>query len=184
MTAAIPTIEPESVTAGDLIQWTRSISDYPAGTWLLTYALVNATDKITITAGASGTDHAVSVSSANSALWKAGLYSWQAYLTSGSDRVTIGSGTIQIKPNFATAAVLDNRSQARRILDAITATIENRASLDQQSYEIQGRKLARTPIADLILLQEKYARIVRTEENAERIAQGKKTKNKLYVRFN
>lgn len=184
MTATIPTIEPESVTAGDLIQWTRSYSDYPASSWQLTYALVNSSDKITITGGADGDTHSVSVASGTSATWPAGTYRWQAYLTNGSSRVTVGTGSMVVKPNLAASAVLDTRSQARRILDAITATIEGRASMDQQSYSIEGRQLSRTPIADLILLQEKFSRIVKAEENQERIAQGKKTRNKLYVRFN
>ena len=62
------TTEPARVTAGDTIAWTKTLSDYPASAgWVLAYTLINAGAKITITAAASGDDHAVTVLAATSA---------------------------------------------------------------------------------------------------------------------
>ena len=68
-TMAIVTTEPTSITAGDSVAWTRSLSDYPASAgWSLAYTLINAAAKITINASAAGDDHAVSVSAATLSL--------------------------------------------------------------------------------------------------------------------
>ena len=160
------------------------LSDYKASAgWVLTYALINSTSKITITGTASVDDHLISVAAATTAGYTAGTYSWQAYVTKGAERHMVGSGNIKVLPNLAAASTLDNRTDSKKILDAITAVILNRASLDQQEYMIQGRKLVRTPMVDLIKLRDKYAAIVKSEDNAQKIAQGLPTGNRIYVRF-
>ena len=37
MAITIPSVEPLAFRAGNTIKWKRSESDYPAGTWTLTY---------------------------------------------------------------------------------------------------------------------------------------------------
>ena len=44
----------------------------------------------------------------------------------------------------------------RRVIDAIEAVIERRATKDQKSYSIDGRSLERTPIDELLLLRDRY----------------------------
>jgi hypothetical protein len=50
----------------------------------------------------------------------------------------------------------ENLKHVEKVLDAIEAVIENRASQDQMSYSIKGTTLSRTPIADLLLLRREY----------------------------
>src|SRR3990167_1080353 len=97
--ATIPTTEPAEVRAGDTVEWTKSLGDYPASDgWTLKYAM-RGPMVIDITATASGSSYAVSVAKTVSALWIAGLYYWQAYVEKGSDRHTVGTGRITIAPN-------------------------------------------------------------------------------------
>ena len=152
----IPTKEPVSFVAGNTVEWKKTFSDYPSPTWVLSYVLHNGTDKITITATASSGDHLVSLSASATAAYIAGEYKYQAYLTNGSDRRDAGAGTITIKPDFAQAGQLDNRTHARIVLDALDAMIEGRATKDQQSYSIGNRQLTRMPIEDLIKWQNHY----------------------------
>lgn len=176
-------IEPKKITAGDTITWTKSLSDYPATAgWVLTYTLINATNKIQMTASALGSDFLLSVPAATSAAYKKGVYSYQGYVTNGSERYMVVSGTIEVLPNLAAENALDNRSQVKRTLDAINAVIEKRATMDQEQYSISGRSLTRTPIPELIVLRDKYQTLYNAEVNAERIAKGLGTKNKIMVR--
>lgn len=185
MTAEIPNREPSQITAGDTVQWTRTdLSDYlPADGWALSYVLINSAAKITISATTSGTGYAVTVSAATSAAYTAGKYKWQAYVTNSgtSQRKTVDSGEIEIKPNFSSQTTYDSRSHVKKVLDAIDAVIENRASLDQESYEIMGRSLKRTPLNDLLKLRNEYAAKYLAEQNAENLANGKGAKNKIKV---
>jgi len=173
-----PTTEPDKIIAGDRIAWKRSDldSDYPIATYSLKYSarLENAgTTEIEITASESGSDYIVEVGQSTTAAYTAGAYHWQAYIirTSDSERITVDSGTWEVKAN-RDAATTDPRGHVKKVLDAIEATIEGRASKDQEKYAIQGRELWRTPIADLILLRDKYrAEYVRETRN-ERIRNG------------
>jgi len=179
-----PTTEPTEVTAGDTVKWTRTLSDYPAGTWTLSYTLVNSASKITITASASGTDHLVSVTPATSAAWSAGLYDWQAYVTDGTDRYQVDSGRLTIHANYAGVTTLDDRSHVKKTLDAIEAVIEGRASQSQQSYTINGRSLTRIPLAELYEFRKQYKAEYAAELQAERIANGMGSGRRVLLRFN
>lgn len=173
MTAAIPTREPAELVAGDTWSWTRSLSDYPAGTWTLTYYLRGQAGEISFSASASGTDHLVSVAKATTAGYKAGFYQWEAAVTDGTTRTTVARGTLTVKPDPAnTGAGLDARSHARKVLEAIEAVIEGRATKDQQEYSIGGRMLKRTALADLQKLRANYRAEVFAETQGEAAAKG------------
>lgn len=180
----IATREPEQLVIGDRWLWERQdLADYPASTWTLSYALVNAAGKVTITAAANGTFHRVDVAAAVTALYGHGTYRWQAYVTSGSDRRMVGSGTVLVKPNFAGASALDARGHARRVLDAIEAVIEGRATKDQMGLSINNRSLQRTPIADLLLLRDRYKAMATAEEVGDKLASGLGGARRLMVRL-
>ena len=180
----IPATVPLRFTAGDFLTWRIGYSDYPASQgWGLSYALVNSAAKITFSATATGDDFLVAVPMATTAAYAAGVYQWQAYASNGTQRFTVASGEITIDANLAGATTLDTRSQAKRILDAVEAVLEGRASSDQQKYAIAGRSLERTPIPDLIKLRDKYAAIYKSEQSAEAVANGKFGKNRILVRI-
>lgn len=180
----IATIEPASITAGDRVQWQKTLADYPAGTWTLNYYFRNASGKIDITAGTSGTDHLVDVAAATSKGWGAGQYDGQGIVSDGTSRFTVWTGRLTVLPNFALAGSHDGRSHARRVLEAIEAVIENRASLDQQEYTIGNRSLKRIPVGDLLVLRDRYRADVASEAAAERIANGLGNPRHVHVRFN
>ncbi len=183
--AEIPTREPAKLVAGDTWRWKRTglESDYPASVWALKYVLLNSAGKIEITAEADGDSFLVNEAAANTANHVAGIYAWEAFVTDGTDRFRVGGGTVEILANFLVAASKDMRSHARRVLDSIEAVLERRATKDQQSYEIDGRRLDRTPIADLLNLRDYYRREAASELAAERLASGMKSGRTILVRF-
>lgn len=173
MTAAIPTTEPTELRAGDTWKWTRTIADYPASSWTLSYVLVQAGVQKTITASSSGDNYSVTVAKATTANYAEGLWTWSAAVDNGTERYTIDSGTLQVLPNLvAQSTGYDGRSHARIVLEAIEAVIEGRAGKDQQRYSIAGRELWLTPVADLLKLRQTYKAEVRAEEMAERLKNG------------
>lgn len=180
----VPNIEPQSFTAGDTVKWKKTLADYPASAgWTLTYYAIQHNHKFNATASASGDDFLITLSSATTAGYITGEYYWESYVSKAGERFKVGSGTLHVTENLATANNFDARSHAKKTLEAIEAVIEGRATVDQQEYQIGNRSLKRMPIADLIVFAEKYRAMVKSEENAEAIAQGKSGKNKIYVRF-
>lgn len=173
MSEAISVI-PRRISAGDTLTFRRNYPDYPAGTWALSLELVNASGKITIDGAsvtADGDEFVVLVAASTTASYTAGDYHFRAYVTSGSTRYTVERGTLTIDPDFSGAAA-DRRSHAEKTLAAIEAVIEGRASKDQESYQIAGRSLTRTPLEALLKLKGHYEAKVAKERRDERRRRG------------
>jgi hypothetical protein len=187
MSAAIPTIEPAVLRAGDTWKWSRSFDDYPATTWTLKYRFKHPTAAgFEIVASASGTGFSVSHSATTTTGYTAGTYTWIAWVESGTEKYTVDQGTVVVEADYRTAAasaVLDDRTHARKVLDAIEAVLENRASLDQERYMISGRELWRTPIPTLLKLRQTYRNEVRAEGIAQRIEAGIGGSGRVQIRL-
>ena len=179
------TREPASVVAGDTVTWSKALADYPASAgWTLNYRLINAAGKIDIAASASGDSHLVLVAAATTAAWKAGSYAWQAYVTKATERYTVGSGSIVVKPDLTAPSALDTRSAARQTLDLLDAAMVARGSQAwTQEYEIAGRRMKFTSASDFMAYRSKVVAEVAREDAAARIAAGLASKTKILVRF-
>lgn len=177
--------EPLQVAAGDTIQWKRSLPDYPAADgWVLKYAL-RGPGIIDIAGSADGSDHLISVPAATSAAWVAGDYTARGYVESGGERFTIYSGRIQVTPDLAAIAAgsYDGRSHARRVIDAIEAVIEGRATKDQQEMWVDGERLVRTPFEILLQIRNRYRRELSAEARREGAQQGRRSGRTIKVRL-
>jgi hypothetical protein len=176
VTAEIPTIEPTSITAGDTLRWLKQLDDYtPDDGWVLTYALVISGVKVAITASDYGDGrHYVNVTATTTAGWTADDYDWQSYVTRAatSERYAVGSGRLQVLPNYAAASSgYDARTHARKMLDAIESVLEGRGTrgdLDMISSVIGDRQLARKPEL-LLALRDRYRAEVASELAASRL---------------
>lgn len=187
------TTEPAKIVAGDLVQWKRLASGItiPTGevpkasaSWALTYSLVKSGVRIAISASASGDDHLVSIPAATSAAYAAGVYAWQAYVTKSTERYLVDSGSIEVLANFAAATSgYDGRSHAAKVLDALKAKIESRATKDQEQMLVGGQVVGQMPIHRLLEFYDRYKAEVANEQAAERIANGLSTGRNVYVRF-
>lgn len=186
MAFEIPFEEPTKFAAGDRVQWKRALTDYPISEgWTLTYYLRGKFqhDPLDIEASTSGSDYSVDLSPDTTAQYVPGIYHWQAFVSKSGDRKPIGSGTIEVTPDFSQISQpYDGRSHARICLDSILAVIKGRATHDQQRYVMQavGRSVDKMTVDDLLKLRDDFLAEVKAEEGA---ANGGKGKNVL-IRFN
>jgi len=172
---------PASFTAGDSLAYTDSLSDYPASSgWVLSYVLVKDGTQINISSSADGDDHSVSVLASATVLYDSGTYHWQAFVTKTTERYTVGTGIVAINPDFATQSTgLDDRSHAKKVLDALEAVIEGKAGKDITSYSIGGRSVTKMTPEEILMWRDKY----RAEYRKEQVAAGNVTSNTIKVRF-
>lgn len=185
MAADIPTTEPVQLRAGDTWKWTKTLEDYPASVWALVYQFKSAAGGFEVAASASGDDHAVTVDAATSAAVAAGQYAWMAWVESGDEKYTVGSGTVQVLPDYRSGTAtdaLDDRSHARKMLDSIEAWLESRDPAVAE-YEIAGRRMKYTPIAELIKLRNRYANELAAEAAAQKLAAGIATGRRIQFRL-
>lgn len=119
-------------------------------------------------------DQAATVSGTNYKLaftpTQAGVFLYSIVAESISERVLIETGRIEALPDPTTVEEgTDNRNYAERMLDAIEAVLEKRASSDQQSYSIAGRSITRIPLTELLALRDKFrAEVAIGKKNAPR----------------
>lgn len=182
--ADIPTTEPLSVYAGDTVRWTRALPNYPASSgWLLTYTLLNASAKITLTSAANDAgDHLITAAAAVTATWSAGDYTWRAQVSKASEVFTVGEGRITVQPSFG-AATLDTRSFARKALDAVEAYLADGNNLAAAEYQIAGRSLKRHTLPELMAHRDRLKAEVAREDAAARLAAGLPDRRRVFVRF-
>lgn len=181
MTTPIPTTEPTTITPGDTVKWSRALADYPAtDSWVLSYELINSANRYAITAAASGADHLVTIAAATSAAYVAGAYDWRARVSKAGEVYTVGTGRVTVAKSFATAT--DTRSQARRTLEALEATLEGRSTSATAEYEIAGRKLKYMSVPELLTARDRYRIDVAREDAAQRSAAGLSNPGRIYVR--
>lgn len=182
--ATVPTIEPQTIRAGDLVSWTKALQDYPANAgWSLVYTLINGSAKITINASASGADHLVSVAAATSAAYAAGSYSWMARVTKGAEIYTVDTGSLTIQPNLAALNTFDGRSHAKVMVEAIEAAIQGRASSVQLRMTINNRSIEYLSPTELIKWLSFYRAEVAKEAQLESIRRTGKNPRNIGVRF-
>lgn len=187
-TTNYPTVEPQTLEAGDRWAWLRAdlITDYPSSAYSLSYVLRREItgERIAITASSNSTGYVVEVSSTTTAAYNPGRYHWDAYITRTSDsaRVKVNSGTLEIKPNKATSSD-DPRSFAQICLDNIETYLRDPNNIAAASYSIAGRSLSRWSRADLLTERERWKGEVAREKQAEQFARGMLTNSTIRVRF-
>jgi hypothetical protein len=151
---------PTSITAGLSLKREIVTDKFPAPEWELS-AILRGPSSIDLRATASGTAHLFAETAATTGGWAPGLYAVSIRATSGADIHELEAGQATIAADLVSVgSEHDARGHAQRTLDAIEAVIEGRASKDQQSYQINGRSLVRTTIADLLMLRDRYKKEV------------------------
>jgi hypothetical protein len=186
-----PTQEPDELVIGDRWVWRRDdlVLDYPLSAYALSYEFHEdsgggGSHKFTINATEADDSYLVEVSSSTTAGYNDGDYVWYAFITRSSDsqRVSVDEGRTTIVKNFANTNA-DLRSHAKKVLDAIEAVIENRATVDQSSFSIAGRSLSRMTIEELLLLKNRYKSEYLKEIKSARIKNKQKSGNTIEVKF-
>lgn len=180
----ILTSEPEIIVAGGTADWTKRLPDYPPSAgYTIKYEFRGpSTLDITGTTQDDNT-YAVHITPVQSAALQAGLYVYRLWALLGTNKYWVGDGRLQVDPDFSTLASYDGRTKARRILDAVDACLENKATTDQYQFVINGRELRRYHVAELISLREYYAVMVQQENLRERVKAGKSIFRHVQVKF-
>jgi len=191
-----PTIEPtlelygSPIVAGNTVNWKKSglYDDYPDSTYALAYkATLNGTPatSFTVTGSVTSEEWFFNITDGNSASLTPGIYQWNFYVTKSAtdERIRLDSGVWEVVPNISTNTTTDVQSHARKVLTAIEAVIEGRASVDQSSYSIAGRSLSRMSIDELLLFRDRYRAEWLKEKRLERSKKGQGHNGIILTRF-
>lgn len=168
----------EELIAGDTLDFLDTVAEYPpADGWTLKYRLVPRFTSpvqapIDITASTSGAQYRVQAAAGITVNWSAGAYTWSRWVEkAGPIRQSLGNGQLEVIENPATAtAGYDGRTHERKMLEAIEACLESRATTTQRemvAYAIGSRSQtfdAEDTRAELVKLRNTYAWMVSDQE--------------------
>jgi hypothetical protein len=158
---------PSEISAGITFRVPVAFSEYPAPDWALSLIL-RGPAPIDLIAEGLVENHTFLAAAAVTAAWVPGSYWWQLRASDGTDVVLLAEGQTKMLADIsAVAGQFDGRAHAQRVLDAIEAVIEGRASIDQESYSINNRSLSRTPVSDLLKLRDRYRAEVKSAAAAK-----------------
>tara|TARA_R100000005_G_C4993035_1_gene200163 strand:- start:1572 stop:2162 length:591 start_codon:yes stop_codon:yes gene_type:complete len=186
-----PVQEPDTIVIGDRLVWRRDdlANTYPIGSYALTYEFHEdsgggGSHKFTITATEAEDTYFVEIASSTTASYADGDFIWNAFITRSSDsqRIRVDTGRTTIVKNLANTNA-DLRSHAKKVLDAVQAVLENRASVDQASFSIAGRSLSRMSIDELLSFRDKYKAEYLQEIKKARIKNKQRSGNTIEVKF-
>ncbi len=175
---------PKEITAGFTIEWSETPAGYPSSSYTLQATLIEKTTGTTstVTAAAVGDGYAFTIPAATSAAYTAGDYRLYLYAVSGLEKYLIGQQDITVRPNPLTGGV-DIRDHIKKMLDAINATLEGRATQEYASMSIDGKSITQMDPDTLLRLRGYYVNEYRKLQNADRIANGKQPLNKVFTKF-
>ncbi|MDR5887553.1 hypothetical protein [Vreelandella janggokensis] len=159
---------PDSFTAGTTLAITVALTAYPPPEWAGTL-IIRGAQSIDLESQPDEKLHAFSASAETTGAWTAGAYWYSLRVNNGEEVHEIETGTLTVAPDLADLQEgYDGRGHAEKVLEAIEAVIEGRASKDQDSYRINNRELRRTPISQLLKLRDVYRQEVRRARAARR----------------
>lgn len=183
---------PSQIRAGDSATWRDQPTkdnlgnSIDSGSWTLNYALRQGSTALTLTASPfAGGAWQTTITKTQSETLVAGALFFQAYAENGSQRVTLGSGQVQVFVDLTSVAAgaYEGRSQAQQDLDGVDAAIRALVTGGAKAYTIGGRSVTKTDMTELLLWRDRLVAIVASEQKANRLANGLGNPSNVFVRF-
>lgn len=158
----------ERLVSGDSLNFSTTTPGYSAADgWVLKFRLVPRTagnNAIDLTSEADGEDHRTQVAAAVTAGWTPDTYGWAGWVEKGTEKYTVQSGQIVVKPDPRTAAAgLDSRSEARKALDQAKAALASWTPTTRR-YRIGDREREFNSAAEIIKLITYWEQKVQEED--------------------
>lgn len=189
MSYTVPDQEPDYIVSGLTAKWKIYLADYlPGDNWTLKYSLKKSSVAvINISSSDNGDDcHLINLSPTVTTAYTVGNYAYQAYVENSTtgEKHLIETGQIEIKTGFSDSAdAFDPRTHARKVLDAIEAVIEGRATYNQSSVKVGDKELRYYSFTQLTQFREYYLQQVELDEQSEAASNGNAVHNAFLVEF-
>lgn len=154
---------PSKIIAGLNVAWSDAPVGYPSCEYTMKYVLVNATGRIEITSAATVNGYSVILKASDTASWSAGTYRMIGYAEKSGEKYEVYNATIVVDANPFTGTGTDYRSHNQRVLEALQATIQGRATKEQSELTIGSRMIRLMSMDELIKAETHYRWMVKSE---------------------
>lgn len=113
--------------------------------------------------------------------WTAGDYTSVLYADNGTLRYEQTVASVTVLPSLDSA--VESRTTYKQIADALDAAILGQATSGQLAMSIAGRSIQRMSMEDLLKAKVQFDSLVASEENAQKMKDGKLPSNTIQVRL-
>jgi hypothetical protein len=159
-----------TITQGETTKYVVDLPDYPNPPWDSSIVITNAENVYEFDGTADGITHTFKISPTDSAGMEPGDYRARISVTDGTDIYSPYITRAQVIPDPTVPG--NQMSHVEKVLFALNATIEGKATSDIANYSIRGRSIGRMSPSELLDWREKYMQFLQEEELAEDIANG------------
>jgi len=178
--------EPTQFRAGEIVEWPKSLSAYSAADgWSLFYRLVNESNAYTAIEGtADGTGFVITIPAATTANYVAGKYALYGWVSKSAELYEVYNAECEVLVDLkALTAGYDIRPHVKKVLDALEAVIEGRASEKEKTVSIGGQTIDMMTLAELRIEWNRYNKYYQDYLAEQRINAGKPSGRKILLRF-
>ena len=189
MTRTIATRVPAFAYLGQTLEFRKTWPDFPVATWSAVMHLRSTEGYLDIAAIVVDGDFKFTVAALapNTGGNFSGAVDYIIVVTDGTDKIPAEQGQIDIKADPTAANALDMRSHVKKVLDAIEAVIEDRATKTDLNYTVSTnggtRSLSRITHDELLQVRRQYARLYRAELAKQKRRSGRKAGNVVKSRI-
>jgi hypothetical protein len=185
---------PSKIRAGTTIIWEDSSTSNSQGDsitapdWTLKfYFRTLAGGGYTATGAQDGNGWKTTISATDSGTLTPGDWYWSAIASKASEEYEVGNGTVKVFQSLSYSgsdpSALDDRTQVKKDLEAVTAAIRAIISDKAKEYSIGGRTFKRLDLPELRARESQLKAEVVREEKASMIANNLGNPHSLFVRF-
>ena len=158
------------IVAGETFSYNVTLDDYPNPPYESKMVFTSADNAYTIEGSAVGTVHSFYASPDETLTYEPGDYKYRIIVTDSVDIYTAKHGRAKVLPDPNVPG--NNLSHVEKVLAALNATIEGRATSDVLNYSIRGRSLGRMSPQELLSWRDKYLQFLEEEIREEEMEQG------------
>lgn len=173
---------PGRFRAGDTVKWTESLTEYPATNWELTYIFTKeGCDPVESTATASGSDHAATLTAADSGEFSAGRWNWFARVSDQDEgTLTVKDGTVTVLPDPTASG---EQSFAQKALQMVEKSLTDDLPTAQESFNVAGVDITTMSLSERYQLRDKLKAEVARERNHNRVLRGGRRRGGFEIRL-
>ena len=160
----------KNIVQGETFDLTVTLNNYPSPPWDTSMILTGAENVYEVGGLSEGAMHNFKIGPTTTLTYEPGDYKYRIVATDGTDVYTAWNGRTKV---IADPTVPGNdMSHVEKVLNALNATIEGKATTDVLNYSIRGRSLGRMSPQELLDWRDKYLQFYKEELYEEDIANG------------
>lgn len=147
---------PKVLVAGDTYVIQRTFADYSPSDGYTAVLYLRGIQVLKANSTTVNNSFQFTLTSSTTSTLAAGVYEYSVGVVLNGERVTVETGMVTIKADYATAG--SRISHIEKTLAAIEAVIEGRITDDVQNISIAGRSIQNIPILELMDLRGIYTK--------------------------